>query len=588
MRRPNKLIRTKVDIYSYPQVDPSYPADPENQFTNGDLHANPIKALYTLIRLGVLTLGKQDYLKLVEIFRTADTTTNLPGKLTPEQLAEYRTILSRIQFNKNTVGLVRYIGDEFADRCSNDLLVKEFFDRLASLDVPYESLLSNHTMDFIKSCEREDFPFSKTELRGTKKGKTVTHSTSKLALGASITEGLVTRQDIVNFYNQVYKPHSKLLSYSFSPDDGITIYSHGIIGIDTIDDIVNQLNALIPTVPELAAEVAALKISYRDNSRFELAETIDDINRVYSALAEKNKIHLLCTDEETGEGLTANPTKPALTGGVQKLLWNRRPDDVNRPKIHKGYSINYVHGHDGGEDKTRENIYNTDTSLGKFPNTYKGDDYNEGRLNVLYSQEKRTLRPLIAAIRKQEANPALKDQAMAVINKTLQLKLDAQLETKIYDYLLRGLKNPRSINERELNQLIQILSPSPAFNYLVNAIIAFTLTLTAVCIILGFSLLMTVATPPSHLAIGYALTKLFSAGLALFLGGAASATVLGGLFYRQFSIEKSRTAPLTQFWKIAKSDLMIMPQRDLKTGVDEEAAAEETEGLVGTPEQTWA
>ncbi len=46
------------------------------------------------------------------------------------------------------------------------------------------------------------------------------------------------------------------------------------------------------------------------------------------------------------------------------IMWNRCYNHIDRPVVHSGYSINFVHRHDSKEP-TQGNIYNLNNSLGK-------------------------------------------------------------------------------------------------------------------------------------------------------------------------------------------------------------------------------
>jgi len=187
------------------------------------------------------------------------------------------------------------------------------------------------------------------------------HAWSLYNLQQIVKKGLVTHDEIIGISNSVYKPSLKAISYSLTNDETeITIFSHAGIGLEEIKKLAEQLN-----------------VRYTDKTAKDLANTIDDINRVFQQNhVQTNKVHELYTQEDMVKGY----------GGYADLrhapfvfiMWNRSYDFLTRPSEKNNYKINFAHGHDNS-DATKDNIYNLDGNLGKMVNL------NEGEYTVLYS-----------------------------------------------------------------------------------------------------------------------------------------------------------------------------------------------------------
>ena len=248
--RNSGLIITNPDsnLDNYPPRDADHPANLANQITIGDLHGNALKLIYTLIRQNILNVSEADYDRIQDIYKKD------VDALTKNDLQSFNAILSRITANPS--GMLRLIGDELADRGSNDLWTFQILKRLKELEVPVEVIISNHTLGFLDGHAKGDFstrhysPASQTSMANLKK---------------LIDKGLVSKEEVDRLVRETHQPLLKALSYSISPDgNGITIYSHAPIDFATIEDMAEKL-----------------KIEYRDNSIKELAKTIEQINEKF-------------------------------------------------------------------------------------------------------------------------------------------------------------------------------------------------------------------------------------------------------------------------------------------------------------------
>ena len=114
--------------------------------TLGDLHGNALKLLFFLTYLGIFQINEEIYKRLVHIYHTPT------AALTQELLDEFDFIVGDIPILNRTL-LVRLIGDELADRGSNDYFTLRILEKLYLEEIPIEILLSNHGIGFIEAYE---------------------------------------------------------------------------------------------------------------------------------------------------------------------------------------------------------------------------------------------------------------------------------------------------------------------------------------------------------------------------------------------------------------------------------------------------
>lgn len=340
-----KFLREDVDIYQLPTLDSTYGGD-NSEVTIGDLHGNAMKLMFMLVKHGVAKgLNEDDYKKLVEIYEKSSF------NLDKNDLDEFNDVLGKIKFNSK-VG-IRLIGDELADRGSNDYFTLKIMQKLRQHKVPFEVMVSNHSIEFLQASETQvDFtpPMLQWE-----------HAVSLNNLHILIEKGLVSRDEIVDINNSVYKPSLKAIGYTLSQDKSeITIYSHAGIGLNTIQNLAKKFEVI-----------------YNDETAADLANTIDAINTVFAKHVFAGTVHTLYTREDMWAGYGADTD--LSNAPLVFLMWNRFYDKIERPVDKETYKINYAHGHDS-DDRTRDNIFNLDGRLGKTVHM------NQGTYTVLHNQ----------------------------------------------------------------------------------------------------------------------------------------------------------------------------------------------------------
>lgn len=340
------LIVENVDIFRLPTLDLQHRENKEIQITIGDLHGNAMKLMFMLVKHGIATnIDEAEYKELVRIYETS------VHNLTVASLEGFNRILSKVTFN--SACLVRLIGDELADRGSNDYFTLKIIEKLHISRVPVEIILSNHSIEFIEARETQN-NFHAPLLRDG-------HAQSMENLQILVEKGIVRREEILTIANTCYKPNLRAISYSLSEDKtAITIYSHAGIGLNTIQSLADKLS-----------------VAYQDSSASDLAQTIEIINQKFQEHVRNNTVHSLYTREQMYRGYLGYAD--LRDAPFEFIMWNRLYPDIDRPISHNGYFVYFAHGHDSTV-LTRDNVYNLDNQLGK-------PCQNQGRYSVLYSQE---------------------------------------------------------------------------------------------------------------------------------------------------------------------------------------------------------
>jgi hypothetical protein len=339
------LLEKYAELYEYPDIDLKRLPHAKNQFTLGDLHANAIKFIYFLVQQNILIINRNDYQKLVSIYKKKNSL------LKKDDLDIYSDIIANAKCNR--LGTIRLVGDDLADRGSNDYFMWKIIEKLGKENVHLEIIASNHSNQFIENYE---YNKSFTDLTMAPE-----FTSSMGQLHQLIKRGLVSKKEIFSIYEKYYKPSYKAISYTVNDHKTkISIYSHAPIGLDQIKKMAQKV-----------------KVKYTDGSAKSLSETIDRINAVFDLHKESNTLSQLYDWPSTEE----NPFSYSLE--------NREYQSLYRPLIHPyGYAMDFIHGHDSNEITTK-NIYNLNNYLGKGPHYLNTIGINQ----VLYSQERSVAHP---------------------------------------------------------------------------------------------------------------------------------------------------------------------------------------------------
>lgn len=402
-----------TDLTEYPEIN-TYKS---LQLTIGDLHANALKFFHFLVKEGIFEVTKEDYEKVVKIYKIAD---DKPEELTKQIIDDFNAILDNVKVHSEST--VRIIGDELADRGANDYFILKILERLKKprfkneKPVNLEILLSNHGIEFIKNS-------SYTSILGKEQAR------SFYNLGILKQENIVEQKEIDTIIADVYKPHLKLLSYTINDQakpPTITIYTHAPVGLET-----------------LWALAEKFKIDYiKSDTITNLSSIIDQINNAFSqkiagksqATIRKYQHYLSKLLSEGYAYFNGNPVPTKANGknlSVCRALWNRGEDDESIDP--GGDHIHFVHGHDGANPFNEQStqfaqfkgrVTNLDNTFGKLPTVYTG------QYQVLHSNEISTPTAEMTASSKQHTLPESKPRIeTSVHSETLAKKRPAKIKT---------------------------------------------------------------------------------------------------------------------------------------------------------------
>lgn len=347
------LIEHNINIDNFPIIE-TKDTTGFTEITIGDLHANAIKLLYFLVRHGICAIAPEDYEQLVRIYKTPI------DQLTADHIAVYNQLIQKMRVI-NRDSLVRFIGDELCDRGTNDYFVLKIFEKLVKEDVKFEILLSNHGGEFIVANEATiNQPGQPCEFKTVRLQRQ--QATSMCSLGQLIQKGLVEKDKVDNIVTFQYKNYVKAISYSLDQvTGGITIFSHAAIGLDSI-----------------VALAILFEVDYKDSTSMQLANTIDEINRKFAIVLQKNRLHEYYNAESKTTGY--DPYADVLTF----IMWNRDYNTLRRPAIHNRYPMSFVHGHESTAENQGHH-YNLDNYLGKSL------ELHEHTYNILQTDEQSTI-----------------------------------------------------------------------------------------------------------------------------------------------------------------------------------------------------
>lgn len=323
----------KARLLIYPKLDDKCRAK-EGEVTIGDMHGNALKFIYFLVRQRIISMSKADYRKIINIYKKS------ADQLVKKDLADFIKILNNCAINKGVK--IRLLGDEFADRGSNDYFTLKIIERI-SQEIQLEILCSNHGLDFLNFYETHFKELFFSIVRPP--------TQSLINLNLLIKKKLVTKSEIEKIITNHYLPHLKLLAYDVDEENKcIVLFSHAPIGLRTVEALAKDFNAKY--------------------DKKNLPQTIDQINQAFNEICVKKKMaessKLMLAREEGVSAMRAPLAYPFL-----RTVWNRDYDAKKDPlkKCLDEYSVIYVHGHDGAgyvPSKYKRHVINLDNEFGKY------------------------------------------------------------------------------------------------------------------------------------------------------------------------------------------------------------------------------
>ena len=343
-----------VDIRLCPA--PSF--DPDmTEVTFPDMHANALLLLYFLVRNGFVEISRQDYAKFALLYsrpelhpvfykdNIAPATILSSESLLKQVFVEFKELLTHIKV-VDKKRLIRLIGDELVDRGVNDYFVIKLIALLDEQGALFEIVASNHGLEFVDACEHfaaNNNTFIVTKLDNLKFGN------SMYALQRSITLGVVQAREVLDFYNNVYKKHLKIVSYTLDyKENDIQIFSHAGLGFEQIQALSERLG-----------------VRWSTHCVLDIAKNIDLINWAFSKYANDNKVHELEFDKIFEETLDTDKWIPNQV--IFNIVCNREYAHLQRTS--DVFKVTFVHGHDSNDPDPAH--VTLDSNLGKF-NYYFG------------------------------------------------------------------------------------------------------------------------------------------------------------------------------------------------------------------------
>lgn len=321
-----QVLRSNVNIYSYPKAGEINTHPPGSVVTLGDLHGNAAKFLHMLVREGILDISESDYNKLINIYQTSDKNYDLN---------EFNNILQNVKL-KDPCPKLRLIGDDFADRGKNDLLTLLMYEKLQALNMNVDVIASNHGMEFLKQYAYGIDGEIRILYQGVHRG----FGSSLYGLRKDIKEGNISADRVNTIIQESYLPNIKLISYLINDENKISIYSHAPINETKIRDI---------------AEL--MKVDFKADTVEDLAKTIDNINQSFREITkDKNKLKSFFQSEDFNK--------------LDSFI-NDRYEDLFEDKSKRNYQVTNIHGHVGEGTLTSRPVKNwsysnLDNDLGKI------------------------------------------------------------------------------------------------------------------------------------------------------------------------------------------------------------------------------
>lgn len=266
-------IEENVDIYKMPAVHQVLKGMHGDEILIGDLHANPLKLIYFLIRHGVVSgLTADEYLDLVTIC------TKRGEDITEADLTYYKLLLNGLAYKADVC--VNLGGDNAADRHKGPaeifimLLIKELHEH----DVLVKNYISNHDAEWIEVCELGLVGDDLQAPRLSAKDSRSIRETDIL-----LKKGLVTKEELLALYNDHYKMTlrvaGRFIDTSFDDDPLIYVVTHAAVDIDTIRKAAEYLD------PDAGG--------YAINSFPRLMKVMDVVDKKFQLVVDGNWVHEL-------------------------------------------------------------------------------------------------------------------------------------------------------------------------------------------------------------------------------------------------------------------------------------------------------
>ncbi len=326
MQQPCEMVYLDESIRVYPVVVGNLI---DKTLVIGDLHANAMKALYLLVRYGVLSFD--DHALFAEAWAIYDKPT---AALTAEDLARFEEIVNGAAV-LNLPGLINFIGDEFADRGKNDFFTALVFQKLHDSHVPYRIQLSNHGSYLLYYAET-----------GRQQPELGPGQTASLDNYIALKHRLPgVEEKFMQLLVAAYKDHLCLIGYAQPVGGPVCLFTHAPIDNHTLQSLADYFCVI-----------------YDSSSVEGLVSSIDAINAAVSQFLQGGRFSSIL--DSTAYIAAPNiRTNTVTRNPVYEILWNRQPIRCGLPCA----ALN-VHGHVGDFANVRvfsPSHLNTDSDWGK-------------------------------------------------------------------------------------------------------------------------------------------------------------------------------------------------------------------------------
>jgi hypothetical protein len=332
------------------RIIPDVLPDTSTHVSLGDIHGNALKLIYVLIEEGVLKLSDDNDGTAADKYRILREIYFKPvNSLTEGDLGLFQKIINNASVSNAKA--VTLIGDELADRGSNDYFTLLVLKKLKNANVNIDIILSNHSVEFLKDYERTIFS-GRADL-GSGQAQSLANMRQLIA------RGLIQEDDIRRMVDEFYKPMVKGIGYTLAPNGDLNIFTHAPIGLETIQALARKFD-----------------IPYSDQNPVELIETIDAINiKIQTQFGEKNLAALIAQEGST----SPYEPVPPQTHPLHRLVWNRNFGNELLTKPSGDFIVNFIHGHVGDNPVLQNgrgilSHQNLDSSFGKPGSEQTGDN----------------------------------------------------------------------------------------------------------------------------------------------------------------------------------------------------------------------
>lgn len=350
--------------------------DPNREVTLGDLHANSLRLLNTLIREGILK-EKPGGRTIDDIYQTLQEAYYERPDRAPDEVAEnacydiFSELLEHLDVDTKACGLLRLIGDVLADRGRNDGLTLRIFQKLHQAGMPFTYIMGNHDADFFESLTKDAMPTLGASQAGSLYNARCSSKIKKEVLNKDfITENVFS--------------HMKLIDYVIH-DDGvnktISLFTHAPVGFEVLRGLCLLYKINAPDLETLDG----------------LITVIDEINKEFQSRGIRRFV-----DDMMDYVDDSHEDKEMAIQPINNLLWNREHDECDYILTLKdGVKVHYTFGHNKGLSKVSKEAKQQiciDNETGKegagsrfndqverIVQTQKGAGYPESQLYPNYS-----------------------------------------------------------------------------------------------------------------------------------------------------------------------------------------------------------